>query len=130
MKLKILGAVAALSVVAMSSQAQAEEGDLSYDELTTCAAFVLLEAQVYDDDKGSAEDKAKAERYYQQAASLTVAAALLSKRDPKAVTEEVKGINSKMIDSLSQDGAAEKLINTHAKRCNALGEAAQEALSK
>ena len=48
----------------------------------------------------------------------------------EAVTEEVKGINSKMIDSLSQDGAAEKLINTHAQRCNALGEAAQEALSK
>lgn len=128
MKFKIVGAVAALSALAFSGQANAGDGDLSYDELTKCAAFVLLEAQVYDSDDASNEDKAKAENYYNQAASLTVAASLLGKKDSKAVTEEVKGINSKMIESLSQDGAAERLINENAKRCNALGEAAQEAL--
>lgn len=129
MKMKILGAAVALSTLAVSSQVGAADGDLSYDELTNCAAFVLLEAQVYDGDKASSEDKAKAENYYQQAASLTVAASLLSKKDAKVVTEEVKGRNSKMIESLSQDGAAEKLIRDNAERCNALGQAAQEALA-
>jgi hypothetical protein len=129
MKLKLIGAVAALSVLAASTSARAE-GELTYDELATCAAFVLLEGQAYDNDKGSAEDKAKSENYYSQAAALTVAAALLSKRDQKVVTEDVKKRNSDMIASLSQDGAVERLMNAHASRCNALGEAAQEALSK
>lgn len=132
MKMKLFGGAAALAALAMSGAAGAAGSDddkVSYAELTNCAAFVLLEAQVYDSDSGTAEDKAKAETYYQHAASLTVAAALLNDKDPKVVTDEVKQLNTKMIGSLSQDGAAEKLIKDNAELCNALGQAAHEALN-
>ena len=129
MKMKLLGGVAALAALAISGAAGAADDKVSYAELTNCAAFVLLEAQVYDSDDGTAEDKAKAETYYQHAASLTVAAALLNDKDPKAVTDEVKKLNTKMIGSLSQDGYAEKLIKDNAELCNALGQAAHEALN-
>lgn len=130
MKIKLIGGAVALAAFAMSASAGAADDDkVSYAELTNCAAFVLLEAQVYDSDDASAEDKTKAETYYQHAASLTVAAALLNDKDPKMVTEEVKQLNTKMISSLSQDGAAEKLIRDNAELCNALGEAAYEALN-
>ena len=129
MKIKLLGGAVALAALAMSASAGAEDDKVSYAELTNCAAFVLLEAQVYDSDDGSAEDKSRAETYFQHAASLTVAAALLNDKDPKAVTEEVKQLNTKMIGSLSQDGAAEKLIRDNAELCNALGEAAYTALN-
>ena len=129
MKMKLLGGVAALAALAMSGAAGAEDDKVSYAELTNCAAFVLLEAQVYDSDDGTAEDKTKAETYYQHAASLTVAAALLNDKDPKAVTDEVKKLNSNMVSSLSQDGYAEKLIKDNAELCNALGQAAHEALN-
>jgi hypothetical protein len=130
MKIKFLGGAMALAALAFSAQANAADDKLTYEELTNCAAFVLLEAQVYDSDDGSKEDKAKAETYYQQAAALTVAAAMLNDKDPKVVTEDVKAQNSKMISSLSQDGAAEKLINDNAELCNALGQAAHEALNE
>jgi DNA-directed RNA polymerase specialized sigma54-like protein len=129
MKMKLLGGAAALAALVMSGAAGADDDKVSYAELTNCAAFVLLEAQVYDSDSGTAEDKAKAETYYQHAASLTYAAALLNDKDPKAVTEDVKKLNTTMIDSLSQDGAAEKLIKDNAELCNALGQAAHEALN-
>ncbi|WP_309622031.1 hypothetical protein [Novosphingobium sp.] len=129
MKIKMFGGAVALAAFAMSASAGADDDKVSYAELTNCAAFVLLEAQVYDSDDGTAEDKTKAETYYQHAASLTVAAALLNDKDPKMVTEEVKQLNTKMISSLSQDGAAEKLIRDNAELCNALGEAAYEALN-
>lgn len=130
MKIKLIGGAVALAAFAMSASAGAADDKVSYAELTNCAAFVLLEAQVYDSDDATAEDKTKAETYYQHAASLTVAAALLNDKDPKAVTEEVKQLNTKMISSLSQDGAAEKLINDNAELCNALGEAAYDALNE
>lgn len=130
MKIKMFGGAVALAAFAMSASAGAQDDKVSYAELTNCAAFVLLEAQVYDSDDGTAEDKSKAETYYQHAASLTVAAALLNDKDPKMVTEEVKQLNTKMISSLSQDGAAEKLIKDNAELCNALGEAAYEALNE
>lgn len=128
MKMKMLGGATALAALAMSGAAGAADDKVSYAELTNCAAFVLLEAQVYDSDSATADDKTKSETYYQQAASLTVAAALLHDKDPKAVTEEVKQLNTSMIDSLSKDGAAEKLIKDNAELCNALGQAAQDAL--
>jgi DNA-directed RNA polymerase specialized sigma54-like protein len=130
MKIKLIGGAVALAAFAMSASAGAADDKVSYAELTNCAAFVLLEAQVYDSDDATAEDKTKAETYYQHAASLTVAAALLNDKDPKAVTEEVKQLNTKMISSLSQDGAAEKLIKDNAELCNALGEAAYDALNE
>lgn len=130
MKIKMFGGAVALAAFAMSASAGAQDDKVSYAELTNCAAFVLLEAQVYDSDDGTAEDKSKAETYYQHAASLTVAAALLNDKDPKMVTEEVKQLNTKMISSLSQDGAAEKLIKDNAELCNALGEAAYDALNE
>ena len=130
MKIKMFGGAVALAAFAMSASAGAQDDKVSYAELTNCAAFVLLEAQVYDSDDGTAEDKSKAETYYQHAASLTVAAALLTDKDPKMVTEEVKQLNTKMISSLSQDGAAEKLIKDNAELCNALGEAAYDALNE
>ena len=130
MKIKMFGGAVALAAFAMSASAGAADDKVSYAELTNCAAFVLLEAQVYDSDDGTAEDKTKSETYYQHAASLTVAAALLNDKDPKMVTEEVKQLNTKMISSLSQDGAAEKLIRDNAELCNALGEAAYEALNE
>ena len=130
MKIKMIGGAVALAAFAMSASAGAADDKVSYAELTNCAAFVLLEAQVYDSDDGTAEDKTKSETYYQHAASLTVAAALLNDKDPKMVTEEVKQLNTKMISSLSQDGAAEKLIRDNAELCNALGEAAYEALNE
>lgn len=130
MKIKMFGGAVALAAFAMSAAAGAQDDKVSYAELTNCAAFVLLEAQVYDSDDGTAEDKSKAETYYQHAASLTVAAALLNDKDPKMVTEEVKQLNTKMISSLSQDGAAEKLIKDNAELCNALGEAAYDALNE
>ena len=130
MKIKMFGGAVALAAFAMSASAGAADDKVSYAELTNCAAFVLLEAQVYDSDDGTAEDKTKSETYYQHAASLTVAAALLNDKDPKMVTEEVKQLNTKMISSLSQDGAAEKLIKDNAELCNALGEAAYDALNE
>ena len=130
MKIKMFGGAVALAAFAMSASAGAADDKVSYAELTNCAAFVLLEAQVYDSDDGTAEDKTKAETYYQHAASLTFAAALLNDKDPKMVTEEVKQLNTKMISSLSQDGAAEKLIKDNAELCNALGEAAYDALNE
>lgn len=130
MKIKMFGGAVALAAFAMAASAGAADDKVSYAELTNCAAFVLLEAQVYDSDDGTAEDKSKAETYYQHAASLTVAAALLNDKDPKMVTEEVKQLNTKMISSLSQDGAAEKLIKDNAELCNALGEAAYDALNE
>lgn len=131
MKFTLPGGAAALVALAMSGAAGADDDKISYAEITNCAAFVLLEAQVYGGDTGTptAEDKAKSETYYQHAASLTVAAALLNDKDPKVVTEEVKQLNTAMIDTLSQDGAAEKLIKDNAELCNALGEAAHEALN-
>ena len=130
MKIKMFGGAVALAAFAMSASVGAADDKVSYAELTNCAAFVLLEAQVYDSDDGTAEDKTQAETYYQHAASLTVAAALLNDKDPKMVTEEVKQLNTKMISSLSQDGAAERLIKDNAELCNALGEAAYEALNE
>ena len=130
MKIKMFGGAVALAAFAISASAGAADDKVSYAELTNCAAFVLLEAQVYDSDDGTAEDKTKSETYYQHAASLTVAAALLNDKDPKMVTEEVKQLNTKMISSLSQDGAAERLIKDNAELCNALGEAAYEALNE
>lgn len=131
MKFKAIFAAAALAATAFSTQAMAaDEEGISYEELTTCAAFVLLEAQVYDTDDASSEDKATAQTFYEQAAALTVAASVIHKRDSDSVTKDVKSINSKMIESISDEASAKNLIATHQQNCNALGKAAQEALAK
>lgn len=129
MRTRFLGAAAALSLFAMAAPAAAED-EITYGELANCAAFVLLEAQAYDGDDASKEDKAKAETYYQQAGALTVAASIIGKKDSKLVTEEVKSLNSKMIDSLGQEGYADKLIADNRDNCNALGAAALEVLTE
>jgi hypothetical protein len=130
MKIKFLLAAATIAAAAVSSQAVAADDGLSYDELTTCAAFVLLEAQAYDTEKATADDKATAENFYQQAAALTVAASVIQKKDSKEVTDDVKAINAKMIGSITDKESAAKLIADHKDNCNALGQAAQEALNK
>lgn len=130
MKIKLLGAAAALAVFSMSGVANAAEDTVPYSTLTNCAAFVMLEAQVYGTDDSTTEEKAKSESFYRQAAALTVAASLLHDKNSDTVLADVKAQNSKMIDQLGNDGYAKKLIEDNAETCNAMGEAAAEALAE
>lgn len=129
MRIRILGAAAALGVLAMAVPAAAED-EITYDELTNCAAFVLLEAQAYDRDDASKEDKAQSDLYFQQAGALTVAASIIGKKDSKVVAEEVKARHSKMLDSLGDDGYIDKLVSENKDNCNALGAAALEVITE
>lgn len=133
MKFRAVAAAAALFVMAMPtvSTAQAND-DLSYEKLTHCAAFNMLLSQVMSTgkDKDSAESKASAETFTNQAAALIVVASIVGKKDAKVVQEEVFSQNTAMINSLDKAGAAEKLVTDNLETCNNLGKAAYAAITE
>lgn len=133
MKFRAVAAAAAMFAMAMPtvSTAQAKD-DLSYEKLTHCAAFNMLVSTVMSTgkDKDSAESKATAETFTNQAAALIVVASIISKKDTKVVQEDVFAQNDKMVNSLGQTGAAEKLVNDNFATCNDLGKAAYAAITE
>lgn len=132
MKFRTLAAAAALFSMAMPTVATAQGDDLSYEKLTHCAAFNMLLSQVMStgDGKDKPENKASAETFTNQAAALIVVASAVGKKDSKAVAEEVFAQNGTMLNSLGQDGAAEKLVGDNLETCNNLGKAAYAAIQE
>lgn len=113
------------------STAQAKD-DLSYEKLTHCAAFNMLVSTVMSTgkDKDSAESKATAETYTNQAAALIVVASIVGKKDTKVVQEDVFSQNDKMVNSLGDSGYADKLVNDNFETCTNLGKAAYAAITE
>jgi hypothetical protein len=132
MKFRTLAAAAALLSMAMPTVATAQNADLSYEKLTHCAAFNMLLSQVMStgDGKDKPENKASAETFTNQAAALIVVASAVGKKDSKVVAEEVFAQNGTMLNSLGQDGAAEKLVGDNLETCNNLGKAAYAAIQE
>lgn len=132
MKFRTLAAAAALLSMAMPTVATAQSADLSYEKLTHCAAFNMLLSQVMStgDGKDKPENKASAETFTNQAAALIVVASAVGKKDSKVVAEEVFAQNGTMLNSLGQDGAAEKLVGDNLETCNNLGKAAYAAIQE
>jgi hypothetical protein len=132
MKFRTLAAAAALLSMAMPTVATAQGDDLSYEKLTHCAAFNMLLSQVMGagDGKDKPESKASAETFTNQAAALIVVASAVGKKDAKVVAEEVFAQNGKMISSLSDKSAAEKLIGENLETCDTLGKAAYAAIQE
>jgi hypothetical protein len=113
-----------------SATGAAAEGELPYEDLVVCAAFVMLESQAYGAEPALPADKAISEKFRQQSAALTMAAVIVHKRDQAAVESDVMTVNAKMQEFAEEEGGAEKMIKALAARCNGLGEAALEAMSK
>ncbi|MFM5924226.1 MAG: hypothetical protein ACKOPG_08590 [Novosphingobium sp.] len=132
MKFRIAAAAAALLAVAMPTASSAADDGMSYDKLTHCAAFNMLLSQVMSvgDDKDKPENKTQAETFTNQAAALMVVATVTSKKDPKVVQADVSAENDKMIASLSEKGAADKLVGDNLETCNAMGKAAYQAVQE
>lgn len=133
MKFRAVAAAAALFAMAMPTVSTAQaNNDLSYDKLTHCAAFNMLVSTVLSTgkDKDTAENKATAETFTNQAAALIVVAGIVGKKDTKVVQEEVFAQNGKMIDSLGDSKAAEKLVTDNFETCNNLGKAAYAAITE
>jgi len=130
MKLKTLFSGAMLCAALVTGSGAAAEGELPYEDLVVCAAFVMLESQAYGAEPALPADKAISEKFRQQSAALTAAAVIVHKRDQAAVESDVRAVNAKMQEFAEEEGGAEKMIKSLAARCNGLGEAALEAMSK
>lgn len=132
MKFRAFAAAAAMLAMAMPTASTAADDDLSYEKLTHCAAFNMLLSQVMStgDGKDKPENKASAETFTNQAAALIVVASAVGKKDSKVVAEEVFAENGKMINSLGEKGAAEKLVGDNLETCNNLGKAAYAAIQE
>ena len=132
MKFRAIAAAAALFSMAVPTVSTAQDDSLSYPKLTHCAAFNMFLAQVMGmgADKDKAENKVQAETFTNQAAALIVLATVVSKKDSEAVQGEVFAENETMMKSMSQEGAAEKLLQADLETCNNLGKAAYAALQE
>lgn len=132
MKFRAVAAAAALFAMAMPTVSSAQNTDLSYEKLTHCAAFNMLLSQVMSTgkDKDTAESKASAETFTNQAAALIVVATIVGKKDSKVVQDDVFSQNTAMIGSLDKSGAAEKLVTENLETCNNLGKAAYAAVTE
>ncbi len=122
-------AVAALAMT-MPSVSQAADDDLSYARLTHCAAFTMLMGQVMGmgENKDKPEYKAAAAQYQEQSIALLIVAIAVSKKDAKVVTEDVNAQNTALKNSLSKEGAADRMIKEDLTPCTELGKAAAKAV--
>lgn len=130
MKFRAFAAAAALLAMALPTASTAADDDLSYEKLTHCAAFTMLLSQTMStgDGKDKPENKASAETFTNRTAALIVVASAVSKKDSKLVAEDVFTQNGAMINSLGEEGAAEKLVGDNLETCNTLGKAAYAAI--
>lgn len=129
---RALAAVAALFSTALPGPLLAQElqDDMSYPRVTHCAALNILLGQVLGlgPDKDRAEVKAQSETYIAQAAALTLVAAVIDQKDPQQVQAEVFAKSEALTQSLSDDGAAEALLQRDFGTCTEMGKAAYDAV--
>lgn len=132
MKFRAFAAAAATLAMVMPTVTHAADDAMSYEKLTHCAAFNMLLGQVMGTGEGKdkPENKASAETFTNQAVALIVVASAVAKKDSKVVTEDVVAQNGKMINSLGEKGAAEKLVGDNLETCNNLGKAAYAAIQE
>lgn len=132
MKFRAFAAAAAVFAMVLPTASSAADDDLSYPRLTHCAAFTLLLSQIMSvgDDKDKPENKAAAETYKKQSVALTVVAVAVSKKEVKDVAADVDSQNTAMINSLSEKGAADRMLEQDLKPCTDLGKAASAAVDE
>lgn len=132
MKLHALAAATALLSLGLSAPAMAQSGDddMSYPRVTHCAALNIVLGQVLaaGADKDKAEVKAQSETYIAQAAALTLVAAAMSEKDPENVQQEVFAKSESLVGSLSDEAAAEALLQRDFGSCTEMGKAAYDAV--
>ena len=137
MKLHALAIATALLATAMPAPATAQgraqgDDDMSYPRVIHCAALNIVLGQVLGmgEDRAEAAVKAQSETYIAQAAALTLLAAAMSERDPKAVQAEVFAQSETLTRSLEDEAAAEALLQRDFAACTQMGEAAYEAVQQ
>ncbi len=137
MKLHALAIATALLATALPAPATAQgqaqgDDDMSYARVKHCAALNIVLGQVLGmgEDKAEAAVKAQSETYIAQAAALTLLAAAMSERDPKAVQAEVFAQSETLTRSLEDEAAAEALLQRDFAACTQMGEAAYEAVQQ
>lgn len=139
MKLHALAIATALLATALPAPATAQgraqgqgDDDMSYPRVIHCAALNIVLGQVLGmgEDRAEAAVKAQSETYIAQAAALTLLAAAMSERDPKAVQAEVFAQSETLTRSLEDEAAAEALLQRDFAACTQMGEAAYEAVQQ
>ncbi len=118
---------AAIGLVALPGQATAA-GELSYEEVANCAAFNILTMRIFSQGSEPEKNKDKVEKYKSQAVALSVVAVAIAKKDSKVVMDDITTRNQAMYAKIDDQAYMSKLIETNAKTCNELGEAAVQAL--
>ncbi|MCC6926158.1 hypothetical protein [Novosphingobium sp.] len=118
---------AAIGLVALPGQATAA-GELSYEEVANCAAFNILTMRIFSQGGEPEKNKDKVEKYKSQAVALSVVAVAIAKKDSKVVMDDITTRNQAMYAKIDDQAYMSKLIETNAKTCNELGEAAVQAL--
>lgn len=134
MKLHALAAATALVSVGLAAPAMAQsaDDDMSYPRVTHCAALNIVLGQVLaaGADKDKAEVKAQSETYIAQAAALTMVAAMFDGKDPESVQKEVFAKSETLVSSLSDEAAAEALLQRDFGTCTEMGKAAFDAVQE
>lgn len=134
MKLHALAATTALLSMGLAApvMAQPDDDDMSYPRVTNCAALNIVLGQVLaaGADKDKAEVKAQSETYIAHAAALTLVAAMMEGKDPESVQKEVFAKSESLVNSLSDEAAAEALLQRDFGTCNEMGKAAFDAVQE
>ncbi len=117
-------------MLALAAPAAAADEPPTYQNVTHCAAFNLLLAQVLTAGNKADAKQAEIDNYSNQAAALMVVAATMSNLSTDKVHADVTVQNDAMIKSLNGGGAGEKLIGDNMVNCDAMGQAAKQTLDR
>lgn len=122
-------AAATLAAFTLPGIASADD-PLTYQDLVYCAATNIVIASVLSLDDGAVKNKTEIDTFTNQAAALMTVATTGSKKDAKAVQEDIRTESTALIDVVSDKDKSEAFINKDVPTCNGLGKAALQGLNE